>query len=488
MVSKNNLVLVVDDDQDKRTLLTIALQMAGHEVRTANDGEEGLEAVEAYRPDLIIADTMMPKMDGYELARRVRANPQTRYIPIIIQTAARSGAQDTRRGSEVGALGYITDPTDIDLLLARARTLLDFKNYIDKLEEAASKAGQPLPEKLESQPLDERKRKAIEVIKRKLAEEDFDVFLCHNNKDKDDVRNIALQLEEQEILPWLDERQLRPGLPWQDALERQIGQIKSAAVFVGSNGIGPWQKNELQAFLREFVNRGCPVIPVLLPSAPEKPDLPNFLAGMTWVDFRKQKPDPVSQLIWGITGKQIVLEVSSGAAAVAQQSIQSKPPALQDEVEDLDREMQYRQSRLMHLSNENGVTNANQEFERLCASLQNKCGEVNGKSKHIQINFRQNSTDECCLSALNFFLIFGWHQKYANTIGDAGLYITLRRVTAFHLNEATEIDSQKFEFEYNRQGEFGWKESDRGRRFFKSEELANEWTRRLILELRHAKR
>ncbi|HEX8845604.1 MAG TPA: diguanylate cyclase [Pyrinomonadaceae bacterium] len=130
-------VLVVDDDPDKRTLLTVALQMAGYEVRTANDGEEGLAAIESYLPDLIITDVMMPKLDGYELARRVRANPQTRFLPIIIQTAARNAAQDLRRGSEVGALGYITDPTDIDLLLARARTLLDFKHYLDTCEEEA---------------------------------------------------------------------------------------------------------------------------------------------------------------------------------------------------------------------------------------------------------------------------------------------------------------------------------------------------------------
>jgi diguanylate cyclase (GGDEF)-like protein len=136
MVEKSS-VLVVDDDPDKRMLLTVALQMAGYEVRTANDGEAGLAAVDAYQPDLIITDVMMPKVDGYELARRVRANPQTRFIPIIIQTAARNDAQDARRGAEVGALGYITDPTDIDLLLARARTLLDFKTYLDTCEEAA---------------------------------------------------------------------------------------------------------------------------------------------------------------------------------------------------------------------------------------------------------------------------------------------------------------------------------------------------------------
>ncbi|MDQ3821376.1 MAG: diguanylate cyclase [Acidobacteriota bacterium] len=130
-------VLVVEDDPDKQLLLKVALQMAGWEVRTADDGEAGLAAVESYPPDLIITDVMMPRMDGYELVRRVRANPATRFIPIIIQTALRKEAQDERRGAEVGALGYIVDPTDIDLLLARARTLLDFKNYLDTCEEEA---------------------------------------------------------------------------------------------------------------------------------------------------------------------------------------------------------------------------------------------------------------------------------------------------------------------------------------------------------------
>jgi diguanylate cyclase (GGDEF)-like protein len=130
-------VLVVDDDPDKQTLLKIALQTAGYEVRTAFDGVEGLAAVESFQPDLIITDVMMPRMDGYELARRVRANPQTKFIPIIIQSAARGDAQDLRRGAEVGALGFITDPTDLDLLLARTRTLLDFKGYLDTCEEAA---------------------------------------------------------------------------------------------------------------------------------------------------------------------------------------------------------------------------------------------------------------------------------------------------------------------------------------------------------------
>ena len=136
MVAKSH-VLVVDDDPGKLVLLEVALTTAGYEVRTAADGEEGLAAVTSFQPDLVVSDVMMPRMNGYELARRIRDDPQTRFIPIILQTAVGFRAEDQRHGSEVGALGYITDPTDLDLLLARARTLLDFKAYLNTCEEDA---------------------------------------------------------------------------------------------------------------------------------------------------------------------------------------------------------------------------------------------------------------------------------------------------------------------------------------------------------------
>jgi hypothetical protein len=87
-------------------------------------------------------------------------------------------------------------------------------------------------------------------------------------------------------------------------IEDQIPNIKSAAVFIGKDGIGPWQNLEVEAFLREFVRRNCPVIPVFLPAIHTVPELPVFLKGNTGVDFRKKRPKPLDQLIWGITGSK----------------------------------------------------------------------------------------------------------------------------------------------------------------------------------------
>jgi diguanylate cyclase (GGDEF)-like protein len=136
MESKSN-ILVVDDNPDKLALIEAALSLAGYNVTTAIDGVEALATIESYQPDLVITDVMMPRMNGYELAQRIRANPVTKFIPVIMQTAAGRRSEDLRRASEVGALGYITDPTDLDLLLARTRTLLEFKAYLDVCEEAA---------------------------------------------------------------------------------------------------------------------------------------------------------------------------------------------------------------------------------------------------------------------------------------------------------------------------------------------------------------
>lgn len=133
-------------------------------------------------------------------------------------------------------------------------------------------------------------------------EDPFDVFLCHNSKEKHAVRQINALLQKRKVATWLDEEQLPPGRAWQDLLEQQIQSIKSVAVFVGESGIGPWQNVEIRAFLGEFVARQCPVIPVILRECEAVPQLPLFMRQFTWVDFRRTSPDPLRQLMWGITG------------------------------------------------------------------------------------------------------------------------------------------------------------------------------------------
>ncbi len=131
----------------------------------------------------------------------------------------------------------------------------------------------------------------------------FDVFLSHNSKDKPTVRQLAENLKQRGLTVWLDEWELVPGRPWQEVLEETIETVKSAAVLIGKDGIGPWHEREMRSCLSEFVDRGLPVIPVLLPGTSRRPDLPLFLRQFTWVDLRSGLSDEgLDRLQWGITG------------------------------------------------------------------------------------------------------------------------------------------------------------------------------------------
>jgi len=134
---------------------------------------------------------------------------------------------------------------------------------------------------------------------------DFHVFLSHNSKDKPLVREIATRLAAAGLKPWLDVDELRPGLPWQDGLEEAMRTTGAAAVFLGGHGVGSWQKPEIRVCLSQMVERGQPVIPVLLPGAPDNLKLNLFLRENTWVDLRQGlSEEGVNRLIWGITGEK----------------------------------------------------------------------------------------------------------------------------------------------------------------------------------------
>ena len=133
----------------------------------------------------------------------------------------------------------------------------------------------------------------------------FDVFLSHNSRDKPAVRDLKQHLVAYRLTCWLDEDELRPGIPWQQALEEGIRRSGSVAVLVGNDGLGPWEDEEMRSALSLAVKDKRPVIPVLMPGAPARPELPMFLDNRTWVDLREGlTPKALNKLVWGITGIQ----------------------------------------------------------------------------------------------------------------------------------------------------------------------------------------
>lgn len=116
-------IVVADDEVDVRELVAYRLSRSGYEVIEAQDGEQALRLALENPPDLAVLDVMMPKLDGYELTRRLRAEPSTQRVPVILLTA-RAQEADVSQGFEAGADDYLRKPFNPDELLARVRAVL----------------------------------------------------------------------------------------------------------------------------------------------------------------------------------------------------------------------------------------------------------------------------------------------------------------------------------------------------------------------------
>ncbi len=115
-------ILVVDDDDVIRQLISINLELEGFDVVTAVDGEDCLRKVTEVAPDVITLDVMMPRLDGWEVASRLRADEATAGIPLVLLSARAQGT-DLRRGERIGVDAYLTKPFDPDELIAVVRRL-----------------------------------------------------------------------------------------------------------------------------------------------------------------------------------------------------------------------------------------------------------------------------------------------------------------------------------------------------------------------------
>ena len=115
-------VLVVEDDDVIRQLITVNLELEGFEVLTAIDGQDALDNVLEFEPDVITLDVMMPRLDGWATASQLRANPDTAHIKVVL-LSARAQDADIQHGQRLGVDAYLTKPFDPDELVETVRRL-----------------------------------------------------------------------------------------------------------------------------------------------------------------------------------------------------------------------------------------------------------------------------------------------------------------------------------------------------------------------------
>ena len=151
-------ILVVDDLPENIRLLDAVLSPRGYVVEPAASGEEALEAVATRQPDLVLLDILMPGLDGYEVCRRLRDQPATRFLPVVMITA--HGDQEKAKAVEAGADDFLVKPFDQTELLARVRSLIRIKRYHDTIEAQAAELAEW------NRSLEQRVREQVDELER----------------------------------------------------------------------------------------------------------------------------------------------------------------------------------------------------------------------------------------------------------------------------------------------------------------------------------
>lgn len=174
-------ILVVDDIETNRDILVMRLSTQGYQLLQAADGEEALAIARKERPDLILLDVMMPKIDGIEVCRQLKADKSLSFMPIILVTA-KADSKDVVAGLEAGADEYLSKPIDQMALLARVKSVLRQKQLYDQVQEQAADLARwnKTLEQRVSEQLGEIER--ISRLKRFLAPQVVDLILSSGDE------------------------------------------------------------------------------------------------------------------------------------------------------------------------------------------------------------------------------------------------------------------------------------------------------------------
>jgi DNA-binding response OmpR family regulator len=201
MNTGSDYLLIVEDDPDILKLLQTTLTFRGYRVITARNGREGLDIIRAERPAIVIADIMMPKLDGFGLVHRLRLAPETRDIPVVFITATYVAPEDKEFALDIGATRFLQKPVDLDAFLKTVAELLEggLPVNIETIREQSFYEGyrRRLQDKLEQK---NRQIARDEHLLKTRADEDNDELLAslrHAIDDREEIKLLLDQVDEQ---------------------------------------------------------------------------------------------------------------------------------------------------------------------------------------------------------------------------------------------------------------------------------------------------
>ena len=202
-------ILIVDDNETNRDILEARLTAHGYEVLHAGDGEEALAAAKQHRPDLILLDVMMPKLDGFEVCRRLKSDPAMSFVPIILVTA-KAESNDVVEGLDAGADEYLTKPIDQKALVARVKALLRLKAQHEASRERATPK----------------------------VPGATDLFLSYSRQDTAKIEVLAGTLQQAGWSVWWD-REIRAGSSFDRVIEQALTNARAVIV--------AWSKHSVES-------------------------------------------------------------------------------------------------------------------------------------------------------------------------------------------------------------------------------------------------
>jgi len=201
MKKKQGYLLIVEDDPDILALLDTTLEFKGYRVATANNGKQALEIVQRELPVLVIADIMMPQLDGFGLVHRLRINPDTRMIPVIFITATYVAEEDRVFALRIGATRFIQKPIALDNFLKVVNELMEQGPFTipEPLDEFKFYDGyrERLQAKLDEKVIQIARDKHLLKNRSGVEEQDLQASLWHAQREQQELQTLLDEIHKQ---------------------------------------------------------------------------------------------------------------------------------------------------------------------------------------------------------------------------------------------------------------------------------------------------